>query len=163
MLKYYNYDIVFAEIPEEVTLAINLSNCPNRCNGCHSPWLTQNIGSTLTDSKIRELLAQYGKSVTCICFMGGDADPFEIQRLALLSRSIAPHIKAGWYSGRSSIPKGVKPTSFSYIKLGPYVAHLGGLDAATSNQHLYKIHSNDDWEDITAAVRHGYLRATTSV
>lgn len=26
MLKYYNYDIVFQEYPDEVTLAINLTN-----------------------------------------------------------------------------------------------------------------------------------------
>ena len=29
MLKYANYDIVFQEVPDEVTLAINISNCPN--------------------------------------------------------------------------------------------------------------------------------------
>ena len=37
MLKYAGYDIVFQEIPDEVTLAISLTNCPNRCPGCHSP------------------------------------------------------------------------------------------------------------------------------
>ena len=39
MLKYYNYDIVFQEYPDEVTLAINLTMCPNRCVGCHSAYL----------------------------------------------------------------------------------------------------------------------------
>ena len=28
MLKYANFDIVFQEVPDEVTLAINISNCP---------------------------------------------------------------------------------------------------------------------------------------
>ena len=36
MLKYVNHDIVFQEFPDEVTLAINLSCCPNGCTGCHS-------------------------------------------------------------------------------------------------------------------------------
>ena len=30
MLKYVDTDIVFQEFPDEVTLAINLSNCPCR-------------------------------------------------------------------------------------------------------------------------------------
>ena len=47
MLKYYNYDIVFQEIPDEVTLAVNLTNCPHRCIGCHSPHLRHNIGEPL--------------------------------------------------------------------------------------------------------------------
>ena len=38
MLKYANFDIVFQEVPDEVTLAINISNCPNQCVGCHSKY-----------------------------------------------------------------------------------------------------------------------------
>ena len=35
MVRFYNFDIVFAEIPDEVTLAINITGCPYRCPGCH--------------------------------------------------------------------------------------------------------------------------------
>ena len=45
MLKYVDYDIAFQEIPDEVTLAINLSNCPHRA-GCHSPHC-DDIGKNL--------------------------------------------------------------------------------------------------------------------
>lgn len=31
MLKYVNCGIVFQEIPDEVTLSINISNCPCHC------------------------------------------------------------------------------------------------------------------------------------
>ena len=48
MLTYVNHDIVFQEFPDEVTLAINLSRCPNRCPGCHSPYLQQEEGEELT-------------------------------------------------------------------------------------------------------------------
>ena len=44
MLKYAGYDIVFQEIPDEVTLALNLSGCPNGCPGCHSPHLQRDEG-----------------------------------------------------------------------------------------------------------------------
>ena len=62
MLKYTDYDIVFQEIPDEVTLAINLSNCPNRCKGCHSPYLQQNVGEALTEENLSVLLQKYGIS-----------------------------------------------------------------------------------------------------
>lgn len=64
MLRYVDYDIVFQEIPDEVTLAINLSNCPNRCKGCHSPHLLENVGESLTEESLGHLLQKYGKAVT---------------------------------------------------------------------------------------------------
>ena len=106
MLRYADYDIVFQEIPGEVTLAINLSNCPNRCKGCHSPYLMDDIGEFLTEESLSWLLQKYGKAVTCVCFMGGDAYPLEVERLAQFlccRQSIAP-VKVGWYSGKSELP-----------------------------------------------------------
>ena len=47
MLKYLTYDIVFQEFPDEVTLAVNLSLCPNKCPGCHSSILMGDIGELL--------------------------------------------------------------------------------------------------------------------
>ena len=82
MVRYHNFDIVFAEIPGETTLAFNITNCPNRCPGCHSPHLTADEGRVLDDAELLALLACYGRSVTCVSFMGGDAEPQEIARLA---------------------------------------------------------------------------------
>lgn len=102
MLRYVDYDIVFQEIPDEVTLAINLSNCPNRCKGCHSPHLLENVGESLTEESLGHLLQKYGKAVTCVCFMGGDAEPFEVERLAgFLHRQSIALVKVGWYSGKN--------------------------------------------------------------
>ena len=39
MLKYLNCQVTFAEVPDEISLCINITNCPNRCPGCHSPEL----------------------------------------------------------------------------------------------------------------------------
>ena len=52
MLRYADYDIVFQEIPDEVTLAINLSNCPNHCKGCHSAYLMEDVGEPLTEESL---------------------------------------------------------------------------------------------------------------
>lgn len=85
MLKYAGYDIVFQEIPDEVTLAISLTNCPNRCPGCHSPQLRDDTGEPLTEEVLEALLEKYRGAVTCVCLMGGDGDPAGIKRIARLS------------------------------------------------------------------------------
>lgn len=140
MLRFQSYDIVFQEVPDEVTLAINIANCPNGCKGCHSPHLQQDTGELLTESAIDTLLSEYGNAVTCFCFMGGDADPREVDRLARYVRGISrSQLKTAWYSGKSSFPEVCSLSSFNYLKLGPYVEQLGGLQSPTTNQRFYFI------------------------
>ena len=117
MVRYHNFDIVFAEIPCETTLAINITNCPNRCRGCHSPHLQADMGRVLDEAELCGILARYGRSVTCVCFMGGDAAPHEIAALADVVRRKFPMLHTGWYSGRARLPEGVRPQSFDYLSL----------------------------------------------
>lgn len=152
MLKYVDYDIVFQEIPDQVTLAVNLSLCPNRCAGCHSPQLRENIGEELTAEVVLALLKQYEGSVTCLCLMGGDNDPTEVERLCRLVRS-RTGIRTGWYSGREELPTGFDPTALDFIKLGPYVASLGGLRSPLSNQRLWHVESDGTMRDLTPRFR----------
>ena len=149
MLRYTDYDIVFQEVPDEITLAINISNCPNRCKGCHSPYLLKDIGEPLTEENLSALLKKYGKAITCVCFMGGDASPADIEQLAeyLHRQTVAP-VKVGWYSGKSELSPAIDLDFFEYIKLGPYIEHLGGLKSPTTNQRFYRI-ENGVMKDIT--------------
>ena len=142
MLKCYSYDIVCQEIPDEISLAVNISCCPNRCPGCHSPWLWSNEGEEMTEDMLSMLMERYSAAITCFCFMGGDAEPLEVMRLARWIKSRWPHIKTAWYSGKESIPEGFEITSMDYIKLGPYIEALGGLKSPTTNQALYRIDSD---------------------
>ena len=135
-MKFVSYDIVFQEIPDEVTLAFNLSGCPNRCAGCHSPHLQEDTGETLTESVLSALLDVYGNAVTCVCFMGGDSSPDEVLNLAKFARQF--HKKTAWYSGSSKLHKNARQC-FDYIKLGEYVEKLGGLNSPTTNQRFYRI------------------------
>lgn|SRR5574344_372665 len=103
MLKFYNYDIVCQEIPDEITLAVNITGCPNRCQGCHSPWLQQDIGAVLTEKSLCEIINKYKSGITCVCFMGGDGEPEEVLRLAAIIRDKYRNLKTGWYSGNDSV------------------------------------------------------------
>ncbi|MDD3125631.1 MAG: anaerobic ribonucleoside-triphosphate reductase activating protein, partial [Candidatus Kapabacteria bacterium] len=67
----------------------------------------------------------------------------EVNRLAKYIHSEYPQLKTAWYSGRSEIHEDIEKTSFDYIKLGGYVASLGGLRSETTNQRLYKIENGE--------------------
>ncbi|MDD6185094.1 MAG: anaerobic ribonucleoside-triphosphate reductase activating protein [Bacteroidales bacterium] len=145
MLKYYNYDIVFQEIPDEVTLAVNLTNCPHRCVGCHSPHLREDIGDVLNDRTLDSLLKKYGQQITCVCFMGGDGQAKDVETLAKHLRQHSK-LKVAWYSGNAMLPQNAQ--LFDYVKVGGYKPELGGLRSRTTNQRLYR-YTNGHSEDIT--------------
>ena len=142
MLKCYSYDIVCQEVPDEITLAVNISCCPNRCPGCHSPWLWSDEGPPMTEEFLSGLINQYSSAITCLCFMGGDAEPLLVQRLASWIKDTYPHIKTAWYSGKEALPEGFSVEVLDYLKLGPYIEALGGLKSPDTNQILYKVHKN---------------------
>ncbi len=148
MLKCYSYDIVCQEIPDEISLAVNISCCPNRCAGCHSPWLWSNEGEDMTENMLSDLIGRYSAAITCFCFMGGDAEPMEVMRLAEWIKIRWPHIRTAWYSGKESLPEGFKVQSMDYIKLGPYIEALGGLKSPNTNQALYRIDSQGNMSRI---------------
>lgn len=149
MLKYVNTGIVFQEIPDEVTLSVNLSGCPCRCPGCHSQYLWQNIGEPLTATALSGIVDEYHSDITCVCFMGGDAEPSYVNMLACYLHDEHPQLKVAWYSGRTRVPNDIRKNDFDYIKLGPYIEHLGGLKKHTTNQRLYKRTDGDGFVDIT--------------
>ena len=151
MLKYVNTGVVFQEIPDEVTLAVNISNCPCRCPGCHSKYLWADTGNPLTESVIDQFVLEFGNDITCIAFMGGDNSPADVDALACYIHQRYPQLKVAWYSGRTIISSDVHKTDFDYIKIGPYIAHLGSLKDKTTNQRLYKKLDDDTFKDITSS------------
>lgn len=142
MIKYYNSMVVFEEIPNEITLAINITNCPCHCKGCHSQFLWEDIGIELTFEELDKLIER-NDGITCVCFMGGDAEPKGINDLGKYVKDIK-HLKVGWYSGKDGISEEVDLHHFNYVKIGHYDEELGGLNKKTTNQRLYFIEEDGD-------------------
>ena len=139
MLKFVGYYVVFREIPDEISLAINISNCPYHCNKCHSAILQQDVGELLTFNELDGMIRE-NPGITCVLFMGGDSDFKEIN---ILAQQIKNHykLKIGIYSGGmfKHVISNLELTYFDYVKVGPYIESLGGLDKETTNQRLYKV------------------------
>ena len=148
MLKYVDTKVVFAEIPDEITLAINISGCPCNCKGCHSSYLAKDIGEPLDLQHLTNLIDS-NKGISCVCIMGGDANPSEVDDIAQDIKEYYPKLKVGWYSGRQELSKDIELGNFDYIKLGPYIEEFGPLNSKTTNQRFYKV-SNGELVDITS-------------
>lgn len=153
MLKYVDAMVTFSEVPDEITLCLNISNCPCKCPGCHSKYLWEDIGDNLTRAAIQDLMTS-NRGITCICFMGGDSDPDEVAKLAEWIKQYNPQVRIAWYSGNQK-PKMYQ--IFDYIKVGPYIEELGPLTSKTTNQKFYAKGSvlkkmsayPNQWYDIT--------------
>lgn len=143
MLKYVDAKVVFAEVPDEVTLAINISNCPCQCKGCHSSYLAQDIGERLSFRSLHELITEKNKGISCVAFMGGDSDPSRINTLASFLRAHHYPVKIAWYSGRQELSNSIDLSNFDYIKLGPYKEEFGPLNSRTTNQRFYKVNGKE--------------------
>lgn len=144
MLKYVDTAVTLSEIPDEITLCINISNCPCHCKGCHSPYLAEDIGERLDawvslGSTVLDKLILKNKGITCIAFMGGDSDPKTVNHCARYIRYTYQNLLIAWYSGRQELSKEIELKNFDYIKLGPYIEEKGPLNNPNTNQRLYEI------------------------
>ena len=155
MLKYVDTMVTFSEVPDEISLCIEISNCPCHCKNCHSSYLAKDIGEELNIDSLHKLISD-NQGITCVAFMGGDSSPKEIDMFARCIKDLYD-IKVAWYSGKQELSKDINLSNFNYVKLGPYIEELGPLNSKTTNQRMYKVvynHYDDgtsgyELEDIT--------------
>lgn len=138
-LKYLGYAIVCEEVPDEITIAFNVSGCEHRCEGCHSSFLWEYTGHYIKDD-LDEIIQKYNGLVTCVCFLGGDQNIEELARLCRVVKE--KNLKTCIYSGDDSIEEFLDIIScglIDYLKIGRYISKLGGLNSANTNQKMYAI------------------------
>ena len=141
MLKYVPSmtSVVMEEIPGKVTLAVSISGCRGNCEGCHSPWLREDIGEELTEEAIDRLFKD-NFGVNCFLFLGEGRDPMALRDLACHVKE-KHHVETALYSGRSEV-EDVLMDVFDYVKTGPYIKERGPLNNPSTNQRLY--HHGED-------------------
>ena len=147
-LKYLGYSIVFQEVPNEISLAINISGCPYKCKGCHSSYLWEYKGNYISED-LDFIIKQNLDFITCVCFFGGDQNIVELYDLLKHIRS-KYELKTCLYSGQDLLSNLNKLFDvLDYIKIGSYKENLGGLKSITTNQRMYMICQDQSLKDIT--------------
>ena len=145
-LKFTVEQIVWQEVPGEVSLAFLFSGCPLRCKGCHSAdtW-KEGIGTELTEDYLKGRLKRYHGLITCVLFMGGEWQPEALQKmLAIVTQA---GLKACLYTGLEreeleAVSDGILPY-LTYLKTGRWQMELGGLDSPTTNQKFINLRTGE--------------------
>ena len=147
MIKYVPQmtSVVMEEIPDRVTLAVDISCCRGNCEGCHSPFLREDIGDPLTEEVI-DTLVKDNFGVDCFLFLGEGRDPETLVALAAYVRSQG--LAAALYSGRTELEPFIWD-AFDYVKTGPFIPERGPLNDPDTNQRLYR-RMEGEWVDITS-------------
>lgn len=138
MIKYLPSatSVVLEEIPDMVSLAVDISNCQGNCVGCHSPWLRDDIGVELTRDAVDKMIGD-NFGVNCFLFLGEGRDRKALSDIASYI-SCKHNLKIALYSGRAKIEDELYEI-FDFIKVGPYIPSFGPLNNPTTNQRLYRI------------------------
>lgn len=152
--------VVMEEIPDMVTLAVDISNCTGLCEGCHSPFLRKDVGVELTLAVIDKLLAD-NFGVNCFLFLGEGNDREALMSVASYIRTVYPDVSLAIYSGRENVEDDIYAI-FDYVKVGPYRPDCGPLNSTTTNQRLYRVSHHDGQcrftlQDITSRFWHRHV------
>lgn len=133
-LRYRHEEVVWIEVPGEVSLAYQFTGCPLRCKGCHSAdtWKI-NSGQLLSLDYFKHRLQQYKQLISCVLFMGGEWLPEQLLHYIQLAK--AADLKTCLYTGleKEQVPPQLL-AQLDYLKTGPWIPELGGLDNPNSNQ-----------------------------
>lgn len=131
-MRYHRCDIVFQEVPGEISLSLSISGCPIRCPGCHSPelWPARN-GTPLETAEFEKLLARYRGLITNVLFLGGEWHRASLMELLRLARERGLHTSL--YTGLDEVDAELM-RHLTFLKTGPWVASRGGLADPGTNQ-----------------------------
>ena len=131
-LRFIAEQVVWQEVPGEVSLAFTVSGCPLRCPGCHSSdsWDAQQ-GLPLTVEYLQQRISQYRGLISCVLFFGGEWRPGVLLPLLQLVRAAGLH--SCLYTGLETIPNELQ-AQLTFLKTGPWIRELGGLNSRSTNQ-----------------------------
>jgi anaerobic ribonucleoside-triphosphate reductase activating protein len=140
-MRYFKKDIVFQEVPGEISLCFFISGCPLRCKGCHS-WFTWNeeTGTFLNTNDYVEELQKYTGAVSCVLFMGGEWHGPTLLHFLTIARQMG--LKTCLYTGLESVPDNIKQ-QLTYLKTGPWIAERGGLENPETNQRMILVQTGE--------------------
>lgn len=141
MFNSFDPEVLFQEVPDEISLAFTITGCKVACAGCHSQetWDCTN-GKVLTDRAFFNYIHQYRGFITCVLFFGGEWNARELINKLSLARKM--DLKTCLYTGLPKISNDIQ-RHLSFLKTGKWDASLGGLNSPTTNQRLINVKTGE--------------------
>lgn len=139
-MNYANLSIALQEVPGEISICFSITGCSLKCNGCHSRylWKLEN-GKPLTPLIYKEILTSYKYLASCVLFMGGEW--YEKELVKYLKVAAEFNYKTCLYSGEASVSDKLLK-HLTWVKTGPWIEELGGLETNTTNQIYKEVKTN---------------------
>lgn len=136
-MKYWDVQILFQEVPGEISICFTIMGCDLNCKGCHSTHLwSKNKGHLLSNIEFANILEKYKDFASCVLFMGGEWHQKEL--IEKLDIALKMGFSTCLYTGRASIDKKIT-AKLTWLKYGPWKEELGGLDCPKTNQRFIQV------------------------
>lgn len=81
-------------------------------------------------------MSPYIGLVDAVCFFGGEQHGKRFRELLTTAKEMG--FKTALYTGSRDVEASIKE-QLDYLKVGPYIERLGGLDSPTTNQRFYRV------------------------
>lgn len=140
-------DVVFQELPHHISLAFTIHGCPFACPGCHSEhtWHPEG-GEILSDEAFVDYLSRYQGLISAVVFLGGEWNSTALASKLKLAK--AQGFVTCLYTGGKHVARSLR-AYLDFVKLGPWIEALGGLDSTMTNQRFIELKDGEFWQDRT--------------
>lgn len=134
--------ITLNEVPDKVAFFIELGSCTQKCKGCHSKELWEEVKTpTPLDDLLAEAEQAIDKGANAIVLMGGTCNGLLPEELFIILQALSEVAPTCLYSGSDDEKLNrffAEETNITWIKTGSYKEELGGLSSPTTNQKFYR-------------------------
>jgi len=137
MFNCYKPQVVFQEVPNEVSLAFLITGCPFACDGCHSQdsW-SASAGFSLDHQTFSYYLSQYTGLITCVVFFGGEWQSKTLIKHLQFAQKLG--LKTCLYTGADKISESIIQ-HLDFLKTGRWDKYRGGLNRKNTNQKFINV------------------------
>lgn len=165
LVPVYQTGITLTEVPDHISLFIELGQCKQHCEGCHSPHLWEDM-ETLTplETICIEATQAVAKGANAIVLMGGTTNKgVTSENLVEIVKALSQIAPVCLYSGTDNIVAGTLEF-LTWLKVGSYQKDLGGLDSPKTNQKFFRKEKGNIpmWRDVTYLFRHENIDSFSS-
>lgn len=93
----------------------------------------------LIDALFADLLNKYKSMISCVLFMGGEWEEEDL--INKLKTAEDNGLNTCLYTGMEDVSDEIK-NHLTWLKTGPWIAELGGLDSPETNQKFIEVKTN---------------------